>query len=482
MSVLLTLISLLHAQSLTGIQVKSLDAKDVYLIDYTTDTHVADVHIINNSESRLIVEVLLGIPEYMVDLAGTKVALTPGESRTLNISVPLLEDAFALTRPKQLQGTLYIQTYNPVSEPLELWKQSFELTLYDIGYIRRETAVEQLITASRLITLKDSIITQQLEMFGISQAPQSDQPKMCYGYLRDKLKPGKGPFDAERITLPRQLIRNKYGTQRDWLILYASLLKNCGFHTALGQVPAQSHEVGWLLLYFPSTSATAVEWKGRRWNIVVFDDLQKTFEQACVTGRQVWSQWGGSPLQMVDVEEQWQNKPVLQLPPTEALELATQLRESKQLAVKGDIVAAKAILLRLQKIDPDNAAIYNNLGNLWLHTDLNQAISNYQKAVRLDATDARIYLNLGIAYYLAEKQSESDAAFDKAYAGIANYRNMCYALGIPPDKPYKPDGYEGYRQLLRNAELRATYSKLLSSAMGGRRLTPVIPVYWKPGL
>jgi tetratricopeptide (TPR) repeat protein len=494
MPILLLVLLLLCTRNAIGQPVEIFDAKDIYLIDYTEGVPVLSLQLRNTRAEKITVFVSVQIPEYLRIPTNQKVTLDAGASQKLSISVPLLQTVFALTEPKQVEGIISIKggivgsedqpvhseaLWSSLLERFELTK-SFPLTLYDVGYLNGETEMARLKKATRLITPKDPVIIQQLEMFEMTQEQQNRKPTRCYHYLQDVLKPGKGAFNPHRAMLPRQLVLEKFGSQRDCLLLYATLLEGCGFRTALGY-SGEPHASDWLLLYSPVTSPETLEWNGRAWNAVSLRALSRTFEQACADGLQVWNRSFGNR-EVIDVDEQWEIKPPLQPPSLEALKVAAQLQEGIELAGKGEAEAALEKFRDILKMYSDNAAAYNNLGNLLLKDNqLEEAVKNYQKALSLDQMDMRIHLNLGIAYYLLDDKQETDRvknAFDQAYAGTSSYRNMCISLGLEP-VAQSVDGYQTFRELLQNAEDRH-YKKNSSEILASRGLQKR-PVYWKVG-
>jgi tetratricopeptide (TPR) repeat protein len=67
------------------------------------------------------------------------------------------------------------------------------------------------------------------------------------------------------------------------------------------------------------------------------------------------------------------------------------------------------------QLEPDSAAAWNNLGNLYLATNrVDQAMETYLKAIRLAPYRSEAFLNLGQAYLMKLRLKEAEAEFDRA--------------------------------------------------------------------
>ncbi|MFL6950578.1 MAG: tetratricopeptide repeat protein, partial [Xanthobacteraceae bacterium] len=66
---------------------------------------------------------------------------------------------------------------------------------------------------------------------------------------------------------------------------------------------------------------------------------------------------------------------------------------------KGDYDRAIADFSEAIRLDPKDAAVYNNRGNAWrAKGDNDRAIADYNEAIRLDPKDPVFYRNRGMAY------------------------------------------------------------------------------------
>lgn len=76
---------------------------------------------------------------------------------------------------------------------------------------------------------------------------------------------------------------------------------------------------------------------------------------------------------------------------------------------------AEKSLLRYGELEPNSAAYYNNLGNIYVLTGrLDKAINFYQQAIKLSPAQAEIHYNLGQAYLLNLQLKEGEMQFQQA--------------------------------------------------------------------
>ena len=89
-------------------------------------------------------------------------------------------------------------------------------------------------------------------------------------------------------------------------------------------------------------------------------------------------------------------------------------RQQKQ---KGDLTSAIVSFEQVIKLEPDNFAAYNNLGNiLQIQGETDRAIAAWQKAIELQPNNASIYNNLAQAWQLQSKPELALEAYKKAIA------------------------------------------------------------------
>src|SRR5256885_3485834 len=106
----------------------------------------------------------------------------------------------------------------------------------------------------------------------------------------------------------------------------------------------------------------------------------------------------------------------------------------------------RSIAERLQN-DPDNPALLNEKGNtLVQHGRLQQAIRQYEKAVRIQPDLAIAWNNLGVANTAAGKFAEGERAYRRAFKVNPAYALAYYNLGAGFDQRGKYDEAIEYYQ------------------------------------
>lgn len=85
--------------------------------------------------------------------------------------------------------------------------------------------------------------------------------------------------------------------------------------------------------------------------------------------------------------------------------------------------------------EPDNPALHNNLGNLYvLRNRMDEAIEEFKTAARLDRTSAVPWNNLGTVYKKIGKVLPAKDAFQKALSIDPSYALVYYNLGTLYDE------------------------------------------------
>lgn len=75
---------------------------------------------------------------------------------------------------------------------------------------------------------------------------------------------------------------------------------------------------------------------------------------------------------------------------------------------------AKTVFLHAIERDPENAALYSNLGSILIEKQFfEEAMACFDKAIKLDPNLSEAYLNLGILYFMMEDLESAEASFLK---------------------------------------------------------------------
>lgn len=118
----------------------------------------------------------------------------------------------------------------------------------------------------------------------------------------------------------------------------------------------------------------------------------------------------------------------------------------------GDLESAKEQYLKEKAINPNDAVLYNNLGNIYRDSgEYQNAVDAYQKSIDLDKSQLNVYVNLANLYiYVLQKP---DMGYGVYLKGIENSPNNKEALLLPLANAYKDAGLkdkaiDAYNQIL----------------------------------
>ena len=118
----------------------------------------------------------------------------------------------------------------------------------------------------------------------------------------------------------------------------------------------------------------------------------------------------------------------------------------------GDLESAKAQYLHEKELNPNDAVLYNNLGNIYRDSGEYQlAVDSYQKSVDLDKNQVNVYANLANLYIYTMKQP--DLGYGVYTKGIENSPANKVALLLQLGNAYKDAGLKDkaidvYNQIL----------------------------------
>jgi tetratricopeptide (TPR) repeat protein len=216
-----------------------------------------------------------------------------------------------------------------------------------------------------------------------------------------------------------------------------------------------------------------ISWKDKFWIPLDIRMLKTTFDEAKSAGMQAYENLREEDkVKPFILREAWeQYKSVKFVSPQSVKEMQLGITYAQ----RGELELAEQVFNK-HLSDDASAAAYNNLGNISLRRgNYKEAESHYLNALKADTGDSAIYLNLGIAYAVADEDKKSEAMFDRAFRDLGSYARMCYALGI------KLDGLEHkeVRLLLRGAENRALQSRTRPLGVRAMPDSEQLPLYWK---
>ncbi|MCX6135949.1 MAG: hypothetical protein NTV54_00425, partial [Ignavibacteriales bacterium] len=277
----------------------------------------------------------------------------------------------------------------------------------------------------------------------------------------------------DEIAFPRQTLSKKAGDCDDTSVLLAACLENIGIRTML--VGTADHVFMMFDAQVNKKNAARVSLNER--DYVVLDNtvwiplettiINKSFAEAWKLGAEGYYKVkeSGGKLDLIDVRKAWETSPPTNLASNEALPeppaadavaalLATEAKDIAQ--VQGAAVNAKIAELKAKNTEAGdneaarylaNAGRYeeaiallsaytsamsrNNRGNVYLlKGDSVSAVKNYTAAMKSDAEDGGICLNMGLLLYLGGDHEGTVNSFAAAVAKFPSMEAAYAELGI----------------------------------------------------
>ncbi len=111
--------------------------------------------------------------------------------------------------------------------------------------------------------------------------------------------------------------------------------------------------------------------------------------------------------------------------------MKSKFEEALILLNKGQFEDAKKIFLEILKLETNNSAAYNNLGNIYfILGNLNGALQNYENAIRFKEDFADAYNNKGNVLRKFNKKKDAIESYQKAIKFNKNHFQAYYNLGV----------------------------------------------------
>ena len=275
------------------------------------------------------------------------------------------------------------------------------------------------------------------------------------------------------VSYPRYLLKTKVGTLNDCAILYAAILERLEVPVMLALEPEDA-----IVLFESDGSQQCIELDHRSW-VPVLPQFDFAFDEACQLGLSIYRERQEGEFTLLDVrKEQQRYKPVQMDPPLE-LYLERGVIYGQRGQYDNAIEQFEAVL----KIQQNNAAAHNNLGNIYaLKARRSQGESRlenakkaekyYDSAAKLDLDDAYTFLNRGVAFYLQGKKEDAIIAFRVArLRGRFTFEEACRCMGIDPGD----DQYGDIEKLLAEA----MNGQPITRAQESQVISDTLPLYWK---
>ncbi len=133
----------------------------------------------------------------------------------------------------------------------------------------------------------------------------------------------------------------------------------------------------------------------------------------------------------------------------------------------GDLEGSKEQYLREKELNPNDAVLYNNLGNIYRdNAEYQNAVDSYQKSIDLDKSQLNVYVNLANLYiYVLQKPEMGYGVYLK---GIENSPNNKESLLLTLANAYRDGGLkdkarEAYNEILKINPDNETVKNLLAN-------------------
>lgn len=133
----------------------------------------------------------------------------------------------------------------------------------------------------------------------------------------------------------------------------------------------------------------------------------------------------------------------------------------------GDLEGSKEQYLREKELNPNDAVLYNNLGNIYRdNAEYQNAVDSYQKSIDLDKSQLNVYVNLANLYIYVLQQPEM--GYGVYLKGIENSPNNKESLLLTLANAYRDGGLkdkarESYNEILKINPDNETVKNLLAS-------------------
>jgi tetratricopeptide (TPR) repeat protein len=346
-----------------------------------------------------------------------------------------------------------------------------------------------------------------VENLGIAYVPDPNNPYTAISGT---------PKAVDTIFYPRETLARGAGDCDDTSVLLAALLGNVGIHTQFVDVPGHI-----FLLVSTDLHARNRLALGLDDSLTVIDDdevwiplettaLGKGFAEAWRIGAESYAGWASrGRVERIDVgaaqsryEPGWLPDPAT-TPALDAGRLATRLgadlgaiaawreahldqrfaglRDSLEASpaalnevarvcfLAGRMDDAGVALARALEREPGSARTLNNLGALdACRGDLERAAQRFQAAGGLEPGDAGIWLNLGLARYLAGDSTGAREPLDRGITLSGGYAQACALLGLAPEEPTSRGGATRMSAAEARELLKSALKKVPRPATGAR--------------
>ena len=337
---------------------------------------------------------------------------------------------------------------------------------------RTAALMEGTSTSSRNLTFTAAIF-DALSVLGMAYVPDPNNP---YATISGTARA------VDTVSYPSETLARRTGDCDDTSVLLAALLGNVGIATQLVDVPGHLfllvdtgiHERNRLALGLDESRYVVVDEKV--WIPLETTALGKGFAEGWRVGAESYAGWSArGRLALVDVTKASNRYepadlsgapagvPTLDSSALEARvteDLATiGLWRQEYLASRygevektleatpqalnevarvyflaGKLEDARATLEKAKAKSPDSPQTSNNLANVYAaQGNMGSAIELYEAAVKSDASDAGLWLNLGLVRYVSGDSLGAEEPFSQGVTRSGGYLEACKLLGLSPE-------------------------------------------------
>ncbi len=473
------------------VEIEVLELSDIFSNTYKTyeENGIGKIRVRNNTPNNISrLNVQFTIKNFMDFASETSITdLGPGRSVEIPLKAVFNNKILDVTEDTPVQTQITASYY--VNGELKSFATKQSINVYE----KHKMTWDDPNRLGAFVTTKDPVVMEFVRGI-ITQYDHTSDPLICACLVHDALGAAgvrytRDPSNSyqkrkENVDLvdylqyPRETLKRKSGDCDDLSILYSACLESVGIQTRFVEVP------GHIFIMFElgdtrdlgddSMNELLVIEDGRVWVPVEVTRVGKSFSDAWEAGSRNYYTCRPDELATVDLHDAWQaykpaNLPVssFRMQPVQRQIIDKRFDNEFAVICKTSVkIKNRNLFERLQKdpkdsetclqlgiayakygvLDeamamfeaslenaPDNAAAFNNIGNIrFVEGKYDKAVEAYKKAASLDPGDPLVLVNLARALIKTGQKAEAKKTFDKAcsiYPDIVkDYRGLWMKL------------------------------------------------------
>lgn len=432
---------------------------------------IGEIRVLNNTWNQISkLKISFTIKEYMDFPTEVHIEnLAPRQSVDIGVKPIFNNKILSVTENTPVQMEIKASYYE--NQKLKTYTKNYTVQLYEKHYLTWDVRDRM----GTFITPKDAPVLEFAREIA-RQYPDLQDPVIYArgifdalgiigtAYLPDPSNPyqitsGKTDY-VDYVQYPRETLKRKSGDCDDLVNLYSASLESIGIRTVLLDTP------GHIFMMF-STNIKADEGKGAAdemyaihedllWVPVEVTKVGSSFLEAWKKGIEIYREWEGKGLEIVDLRKAWAKFKPASLPASDwrpetvkradieekfgdeldyLRKLRIRFKSREYLAIlkehpedvyatlklgilygeSGEPQEALKMFKKALSYDPGNPSVKNNIGNIYfLQNKYEEAKKAYEEAAKLDPTDPYIWVNLSRCYLRLNMNKEAKEAFDRA--------------------------------------------------------------------